>query len=84
MPKTPQEAAAKVSAAIDPSTTVSVDSVVDVAGRAAYELVLRPKDNRSLLTEARVAVDGETRSPLRVQVFGAEPAHRAWTSATPR
>ncbi|MCA1481552.1 hypothetical protein, partial [Bradyrhizobium sp. NBAIM08] len=68
-PKTPQEAAAKVLAAIDPSTTVSVDSAVEVAGRAAYELVLRPKDNRSLLTEARIAVDGETRSPLRVQVF---------------
>ena len=70
LPKTPQEAAAKVLAAIDPSTTVSVDSAVEVAGRPAYELVLRPKDNRSLLTEARVAVDGETRSPLRVQIFG--------------
>ena len=70
VPKTPQEAAAKVLAAVDPSTTVSVDSAVDVAGRAAYELVLRPRDTRSLLTEARIAVDGETRSPLRVQIFG--------------
>lgn len=70
VPKTPQEAAAKVLASLDPSTTVSVNSAVEVAGRAAYELVLRPKDNRSLLTEARIAVDGETRSPLRVQVIG--------------
>jgi hypothetical protein len=37
----PQAAAAQALAAIDPTTEVSVDGTARVAGRAAYELVLR-------------------------------------------
>lgn len=67
---TPQEAAEKALAAIDPSTTVSTDGTRPVAGRDAYELVLTPKDTRSLVGQVRLAVDAETSVPLRVQVFG--------------
>lgn len=59
-------------------STVSVDGTATVANRAAYELVLTPKpDERTLLREVRLAVDSETRLPLRVSVFShgtTEPA----------
>ena len=67
---TPQQAAEKALAAIDPTTAVSTDATVSVAGRDAYELVLAPKDTRSLVGQVRLAVDAKTSVPLRVQVFG--------------
>lgn len=66
---TPQQAAQLVLAAVGPTTTVRVDSNVLVAGRAAYELVLAPKDARSLVGQVRIAIDGSNKVPLRVQVF---------------
>ncbi|NYE75197.1 LolA family protein [Microlunatus parietis] len=77
---TPQQLAAQAIAAIEPTTEVSVARNVTIAGRAAYELVLQPKDDRSLIEQVRIAVDGERFLPLRVQVFGegaAEPSVEA-------
>ena len=71
MPRTPQEAAQQVLAALEPTTTVTTDSAVTVASRPAYELVLDPNDKATLITEIRLAIDGETSMPLRVQIFGA-------------
>jgi outer membrane lipoprotein-sorting protein len=74
---TPQQAASQVLAAVGPTTTVSVDSNVVVAGQAAYQLVLAPKDARSLVGQIRIAVDGHNGVPLQVQVFArgaADPA----------
>nr|WP_042190036.1 sigma-E factor regulatory protein RseB domain-containing protein [Kibdelosporangium sp. MJ126-NF4]CEL19054.1 hypothetical protein [Kibdelosporangium sp. MJ126-NF4]CTQ95144.1 hypothetical protein [Kibdelosporangium sp. MJ126-NF4] len=57
---------------------VKVDGTARVATRPAYELVVTPKPTeRTLLREIRVAVDSETRLPLRLQVLAngqAEPA----------
>jgi outer membrane lipoprotein-sorting protein len=69
LPKTPQEAAQRLLTAIGPTTTVTTDSAVTVAGRPSYELVVRPNEAGSLVTEARLAVDGDTHLPLRVEVF---------------
>jgi outer membrane lipoprotein-sorting protein len=69
LPKTPQEAAQRVLKAIGPTTKITTDSAVTVAGRPSYELVVRPNEAGSLVTEARLAVDGETHLPLRVEVF---------------
>ncbi|MFL6128034.1 MAG: LolA family protein [Mycobacteriales bacterium] len=69
-PLTPQQAAEQALAAIDPTTSVSTDGTRTVAGRAAYELVLAPKDTRSLVGQVRLAIDAETSVPLRVQLFG--------------
>jgi outer membrane lipoprotein-sorting protein len=69
-PSTPQEAAKKVLSAIEPTTTVTTDSAVNVADREAYELVLDPNDDATLISQVRLAIDGETKMPLRVQVFG--------------
>lgn len=77
LPSTPAQAAAQALAAIDPTTAVAVDGTAAVAGRPAYELVLRPKDARSRIGQVRLAVDAATSMPLRVQVFargGTRPA----------
>lgn len=68
-PKTPQEAAQRFLSAIDDSTEVSVATDTTVAGRASYELVLKPNDDRSLIDSVRIAVDGAEHVALRVQVF---------------
>ncbi len=70
LPKTPQEAAEKVLGALEPTTTVTTDSAVTVADREAYELVLDPNDDATLISQIRMAIDGETKMPLRVQIFG--------------
>jgi outer membrane lipoprotein-sorting protein len=67
---TPQQAAELALQAIDPTTAVTTDGTASVAGRAAYELVLSPRDTQSLVGQLRLAVDAETHIPLRVQVFG--------------
>jgi outer membrane lipoprotein-sorting protein len=67
---TPQQAADMALKALDPTTKVSTSSTTSVAGRSAYELVLAPKDTRALVGQVRLAVDGQTSVPLRVQVFG--------------
>jgi outer membrane lipoprotein-sorting protein len=66
---TPQQAAAQALAAVGPTTVVSVDGSARVAGRSAYELVLRPRQPTSLVDQVRVAVDAATSVPLRVQVY---------------
>jgi outer membrane lipoprotein-sorting protein len=73
---TPQEAAKQALAAIDPTTKVSVDGTASVAGRSAYELVLQPRDSRSLVGDVRIALDSMTYVPLRVQVHAAGAAGR--------
>jgi outer membrane lipoprotein-sorting protein len=69
LPRTPQDAAEQVLAALEPTTTVTTDSDVTVADRAAYELVLDPNDDASLIGQIRLAIDGDTKMPLRVQIL---------------
>jgi outer membrane lipoprotein-sorting protein len=71
-PTTPEEAANRVLKALEPTTTVTTDSSVEVAGRPAYELVLDPNDANTLISQVRIAIDGDTKLPLRVQVFGTD------------
>lgn len=75
---TPQDAAQRALAAIDPTTAVTVDRTARVAGRPAYQLVLTPRDSaRTLVGSVSVALDSETSLPLRVQVMargGTAPA----------
>ena len=68
-PVTPQEAARQVLAAVGPTTAVSVNPNVTVAGQAAYALVLAPRDHRSLVGQVQIDVDGRNGVPLRLQVF---------------
>lgn len=68
-PLTPQQAARAAIAAAGPGTDVSTDPSVSVAGQPAYELVLAPKDHRSLIGQVRIAVDAANGVPLRVEVL---------------
>ncbi|MEU6712238.1 DUF2092 domain-containing protein [Nonomuraea sp. NPDC046802] len=74
---TPQQAAQNLLANVDEHTTVRVINTAEVAGRPAYQLVVAPKDEGSLIQEIRIALDGEKYVPLQVQVYAkgsAEPA----------
>jgi outer membrane lipoprotein-sorting protein len=73
---TPQQAARQALAAVSPTTKVTVDGTASVAGRSAYELVLAPRDSRSLVGDVRIAVDAKTSVPLRVQVHAAHSTGR--------
>lgn len=73
VPKTPEEAATKALAAVGDTTDVTTDGTAEVAGINAYELVLTPKDDKSQITQVRIAVDGATFIPLRVQVLAGQP-----------
>ncbi|MEU5911603.1 sigma-E factor regulatory protein RseB domain-containing protein [Micromonospora sp. NPDC047527] len=69
LPATPQQAADLALGAIDPSTEVSVGRSATVAGRAAYELVLQPRDRDSLVHQLRIAIDAKQHVPLRFEVL---------------
>ncbi|WBB98839.1 hypothetical protein O7543_09245 [Solwaraspora sp. WMMA2080] len=69
LPVTPQAAADEVLEAIDPSTEVSVGRSAELAGRTAYELVLTPRDEDSLVEEIRIAIDSVEYVPLRFAVY---------------
>ncbi|MFI7058510.1 outer membrane lipoprotein carrier protein LolA [Streptosporangium canum] len=83
---TPQQVADEMLKRADAATAVSVSNTEKVAGRPAYQLVLTPKDGSSLVKEVKLALDGETFVPLRVQVYAksaAEPAFEVgFTSVT--
>ncbi len=68
---TPQQAAKRALQKVGPTTVVSVDDTARVAGQAAYQIVLTPRDSRSLVSSVRIAIDASTSVPLRVQLFGA-------------
>ena len=77
--RTPAELAEKFLEKVDPTTEVTVDDDTEVAGRAAYDLVLTPRTSDTLVGSVSIAVDSETGLPLRVQVTAkgeTEPAFR--------
>ncbi len=71
VPATPSEAAAKALAAVGTTTDVTLAKNVTVANRPSYELVLTPKASQAgtKIESVRIAVDGETFVPLRVQLL---------------
>lgn len=86
-PLTPQQAAQKVLAAVGPSTSVTSGPTTTVAGQDAYQLVVAPRDSRSLV--GKVVIDLDAQHPgvvLSVQLFArgaASPAFQTgFTSIT--
>ena len=75
---TPQQAARRLLAMLGPTTTVSVQSNVMIAGQAAYQLVLAPKNPGSLIGRVAVAIDASNYLPLRVQIFARGSASPAF------
>jgi outer membrane lipoprotein-sorting protein len=81
LPKSPQEAADLALKAIDPTTQVTTGNTAKIAGRNAYELVLRPRDSAALVGEVRLAIDAQEKLPLRVQVLPRGTANPAFEVA---
>ena len=66
---TPATAARMLVTMLGSSTTVTTAGNDVIAGRPAYELLLQPKDTRSLISSIRIGIDGSQHVPLRVQVM---------------
>lgn len=81
LPKSPQEAADLALKAIDPTTQVSIGNSAKIAGRDAYELILRPRDNASLVGQVRLAIDAKEKLPLRVQILAKGDSNPAFEVA---
>ncbi|MGB8022249.1 MAG: hypothetical protein WCF04_13550 [Candidatus Nanopelagicales bacterium] len=81
LPKTPEEAARLALAALDGTTEVTTSGVAEVAGRDAYELILTPEQADTLVSRVAIAIDAETRIPLRVRVESTKTAEPAFEAA---
>jgi len=81
---TPEELATRLLAAADPTTEIAVLPEVNVAGRAAYNLMITPRAEGTLIGSVAIAVDGQSGLPLSVELKARgqdEPAFRlAFTS----
>ena len=66
---TPEEAGREAVGLAKESSSVTLDAQTEVAGRAAYQLVVTPTSDSTLVGRIVVAVDAETSTPLRVQVW---------------
>jgi hypothetical protein len=76
---TPQQVAQQILAAVGKTTTVATQQNVAVAGQAAYQLTLAPKDRRSLVGHVSIAIDAQDSLPLRVQVYARGAASPAFS-----
>ncbi|GIG22766.1 hypothetical protein Cch01nite_34900 [Cellulomonas chitinilytica] len=71
---TPTEAAQQVLDQAEQLSHVSLDAESTVAGRGAYQLVVTPKTPGTLVARVVVAIDAQTQTPLRVQVWSTQDA----------
>lgn len=65
LPATPKALAEQALKAVDPTTSVTVDGTAKVAGRDAYQLLIKPKQSGSTIGSIKVAVDAENGVPLK-------------------
>ncbi|MFF7071464.1 LolA family protein [Streptomyces pseudovenezuelae] len=65
LPATPKDLAEEALKAADKTTSVTVEGTAQVAGRDAYRLVVKPKDEGSTVGQITVAVDAKTGLPLK-------------------
>ncbi|MFG2712583.1 outer membrane lipoprotein carrier protein LolA [Streptomyces goshikiensis] len=72
LPASPQQIAQDVLKAAGPTTDVTVGDTAQVAGRDAYQLVLKPKQSGSTIGSVQIAVDAKNGVPLRVQVLSSQ------------
>lgn len=65
LPATPQDFAREALKAAGDTTSVTVDGTARIAGRDAYQLVIKPKQDGSTVGSIKVAVDSRTGTPLK-------------------
>ncbi|MFJ4969198.1 outer membrane lipoprotein carrier protein LolA [Streptomyces sp. NPDC088755] len=71
VPATPKDFAEQALAAVGDTTSVTVDGAAQVAGRDAYQLVIKPKQAGSTVGSVRIAVDAENGVPLKFTLAAA-------------
>ncbi|WP_406862474.1 sigma-E factor regulatory protein RseB domain-containing protein [Streptomyces sp. HUAS MG47] len=65
LPGTPKELADEVLKAAGTTTSITVDGTARVAGRDAYQLVIKPKQSGSTVESVKIAVDAQNGVPLK-------------------
>ena len=78
---TPDAVARHFLAAVGPTTEVTVGDGTTVAGRTAYQLVIKPRTSGTLVDSVTVAVDSATGLPLGVDVRARDHAAAAFSIA---
>lgn len=79
-PVTPQQAVQRLLSAVGPSTSVTTGSTTTVAGQDAYQLVVAPRDGRSLIGSVVIALAAHHPGVvLGVQVFPRGARSPAWS-----
>lgn len=71
---TPEELASRLLEEAGENAEITIGDPVTVAGRSAYQLVVTPSDDGTLVDRVVVAVDGETFIPLSAQVWSVRNA----------
>lgn len=84
-PLTPQQAVQQILTAVGPTTSVRTGPTTTIAGEDAYQLVIAPKDSRSLVGSVVIAVDAQHLDvPLRLQIFARGAASPAFETGYTR
>ncbi|MEV7275724.1 DUF2092 domain-containing protein [Streptomyces sp. NPDC093111] len=76
LPGTPKELADEVLKAAGDTTSITVGGTAKVAGRDAYQLVIKPKQSGSTVESVKISVDAKTGTPLKftlASVDGGKP-----------
>lgn len=68
----PQQVAQEILKNAGPTTDISVGDTAQIAGRDAYQLVLKPKQSGSTVGSVQIAVDAKNGVPLRVQLLSSQ------------
>ncbi|KQX10519.1 hypothetical protein ASC82_22845 [Streptomyces sp. Root431] len=72
IPATPKEMADEILKAAGDTTSVTVGGTAKVAGRDAYQLMIKPKQSGSTVESIRIAVDAATGTPLKFTLASVE------------
>ncbi|MFJ3900358.1 outer membrane lipoprotein carrier protein LolA [Streptomyces sp. NPDC090025] len=76
LPVSPKQLADEVLKAAGDTTSITVGGTANVAGRDAYQLVIKPKQSGSMVESVKIAVDAGTGTPLKFtldSVSGGKP-----------
>ncbi|MEU0406040.1 sigma-E factor regulatory protein RseB domain-containing protein [Streptomyces sp. NPDC006197] len=72
LPGTPKQLADEVLKAAGDTTSITVDGTAKVAGRDAYQLVIKPKQSGSTVESVKIAVDAANGTPLKFTLSSVE------------
>ncbi|MFF8607688.1 outer membrane lipoprotein carrier protein LolA [Streptomyces sp. NPDC015346] len=72
LPSTPKQLADEILKAAGDTTSITVGGTAKIAGRDAYQLVIKPKQSGSTVESVKVAVDARNGTPLKFTLTSVE------------